>query len=459
MTSRAVGTEVEFGILPLEEGKSYKEVMSGIDNKILPKRDSVRSYLENGGRIYEDIGLHPEIATPECRTVKEVLIYERALEDILSDRLKCIPVKVVKDCEAFSTSDEDYETFGYHENYGVPLNYGRMKDLLRNLQAHLITRVIYTGAGSTIRGKYLLSQRLPFIKIDLFNGTSGNRGLASDRPREGKSDVPLINRRLHLTCADSNMSEYATFLKLGTTLSLINMYENGWRSSLELKNPQYAAKTINEDISLRSVVELKDGRKMNAINIQEKLLEEAMEFYEKMINGDENQEIYVLLKCWEEILEDLRKDIFSARDRVDWIMKLKLINDLYGSYDLKPELNHKMEIDSISIEYHSLGEDNLREFLEENGFMRRITNSDEVEYARKNPVKGARSEVRSRIIRIFHPDIEELRWHCAFLNYDGVDLKVEMPEPLNNSFEVYCISENHSESSEICKSVSKILKD
>lgn len=42
----------------------------------------------NGGRIYLDCGQHPETSTPECDSLRQVVLYDKAAERILEEALK-----------------------------------------------------------------------------------------------------------------------------------------------------------------------------------------------------------------------------------------------------------------------------------------------------------------------------------------------------------------------------------
>ena len=40
-------------------------------------------FLQNGARLYLDVGSHPEYATPECDSLYELVVYDKAGERIL----------------------------------------------------------------------------------------------------------------------------------------------------------------------------------------------------------------------------------------------------------------------------------------------------------------------------------------------------------------------------------------
>ena len=82
-------------------------------------------------------------------------------------------------------------------------------------------------------------------------------------------------RRLHVIVGDSNMSEYATFLKVGATSILLRMLEEDarpWRD-LTLENPIRAIREISHDITCRRRVRLANGRELSAVEIQSRVPE------------------------------------------------------------------------------------------------------------------------------------------------------------------------------------------
>ena len=61
---------------------------------------------------------------------------------------------------------------------------------------------------------FQISQRTDYIVNDFFEWVQHNRAIVNTR------DEPLADPnqyRIHLLCGDSNMAEYATALKMGTT--------------------------------------------------------------------------------------------------------------------------------------------------------------------------------------------------------------------------------------------------
>ena len=80
-TSRRVGWDFEDETPGVDaRGFSYE---SGPDVEM----HLVNAVLTNGARYYVDHA-HPEISTPECRSAREALLFDRAAEEIVRDSMR-----------------------------------------------------------------------------------------------------------------------------------------------------------------------------------------------------------------------------------------------------------------------------------------------------------------------------------------------------------------------------------
>src|SRR5207244_4029054 len=86
-------------------------------------------------------------------------------------------------------------------------------------------------------------------------------------------------RRLHIIVGDSNMSEIATYLKVGTAALVLSMIEDGYTvSHMELDDPVKAIREVARDTTLKKKIKLEDGRELTAIEIQRVYMERAKEY-------------------------------------------------------------------------------------------------------------------------------------------------------------------------------------
>src|SRR5438067_4192778 len=190
-------------------------------------------FLENGARLYLDVGSHPEYATPECDSIKELVAHDKAGERILEHLLSAAEMRLHEEGisgEVYlfkNNTDSAGNSYGCHENYLVARHgeFARMADVLIPF---FVTRQIWCGAGKVLHGprgaQYCLAQRAEHIWEGVSSATTRIRPIINTRD-EPHADAERY-RRLHVIVGDSNMSEWTTFLKVGATSILLRMLED-----------------------------------------------------------------------------------------------------------------------------------------------------------------------------------------------------------------------------------------
>ncbi len=213
-------------------------------------------FLENGARLYLDVGSHPEYATPECDSIHDLVVHDKAGERILEGFVQSAEQRLREEGirgEVFlfkNNTDSAGNSYGCHENYLVERE-GDFSKFTDVLIPFLVTRQVYAGAGKvlqTARGAmYCVAQRAEHIWEGVSSATTRSRPIINTRD-EPHADAERF-RRLHVIVGDSNMSEYATYLKVGATSIILRMLEEDgapWRD-LTLENPIRAIREISHD--------------------------------------------------------------------------------------------------------------------------------------------------------------------------------------------------------------------
>lgn len=300
-----------------------------------------RMFLGNGARFYLDTGDHPEYATPECRTASDLVAYEKAGEIMVDDLGRRCEKQLKSDGfpgEIFlckNNIDVRGNTFGCHENYLIPRQNPRhnessfFKLVIRDLIPFLVSRHVICGAGKVMTGNKLsfqVSQRADFIDSELSSDTTFRRGIINSR------DEPLSRidkyRRLHILIGDSNMSEFATFIKVGTTMLVLDMIEGiGCDEGFALEDPILALREISHDPTCRIKVKMLDGSYLSAIEIQRYYFDRVSRYLEEVgeLKTGDNE---LILKLWKETLDALEEKPESLISNVDWVAK-KWITDRF----------------------------------------------------------------------------------------------------------------------------------
>gem|GEM_PF-5471532 len=228
----------------------------------------VNAVLRNGARYYVDHA-HPEMSTPECADPLSVVRYDRAGELIVQASVEAAN-ELLPDGEELilykNNSDGKGNSYGTHENYLVDRStpFGQ---LVRHCTSHFITRQIFTGAGkvgSELPGQrtdevdFQLTQRADFFEEEVGLETTLKRPIINTRD-EPHADARRY-RRLHVIVGDANLSQVATFLKVGTTTLVLAMIEDDAIDTVfEFDAPVAAIRQVSHDLQLCEPLLLTDG--------------------------------------------------------------------------------------------------------------------------------------------------------------------------------------------------------
>ena len=404
-------------------------------------------FLFNGGRLYIDMG-HLEYATPECANLFDLIAYDKAIEHVIN--------AIVKDTGltphvAFYKNNIDHftgATFGCHENFQARRDVPFYRIVIPTLLPFFVTRQIYVGAGRVGgyddilefgdgQGSvddffgYQISQRSDHIVTEIYEWIQFSRAIINTR------DEPLSDytkyRRLHLLVGDSNMSEYATALKVGTTALVLDAIERYFDihgeilpiPNLDLIDPIAAIKHISRDTTLEWKVDLQNGRTVSAIDIQR----EYLNFVKDVLpNTDEIAEW--IMTEWENVLNDLETDWTRLTTRLDWAAKKWFLDALIAEEDLTWD---DPWLKSLDLEYHNIDPDSgIFYALQSEGCIRRVISDEHISHAISNAPRDTRARVRGYLMRNLKkqkmPCIVD--WHHI---YAGQTECFEMKEPFDTS--------------------------
>src|SRR6187397_1317687 len=279
MDRRIFGLETEYGVTCTYRGQrrlSPDEVARYLFRRVVSWGRSSNVFLRNGARLYLDVGSHPEYATPECDSVPDLVVHDRAgeriLEGLLVDAEKRLHDEgIAGEIYLFkNNTDSAGNSYGCHENYLVS-RHGEFSRVADVLIPFLVTRQLTCGAGKVLqtpRGAvYCLSQRAEHIWEGVSSATTRSRPIINTRD-EPHADAERF-RRLHVIVGDSSMAEPTTLLKVGSANLVLEMIEEGVQfRDLSLENPIRAIREVSHDITGRRKVRLANGREASALEIQ-----------------------------------------------------------------------------------------------------------------------------------------------------------------------------------------------
>lgn len=443
LTRRIMGIETEYGIT-YTDGHTRKlrpdEIARIMFRPVVEKYASSNIFIPNASRLYLDVGSHPEYATAECDNLTQLINYEKA-GDVIADNLAQDAEKTLhKDgiqgqVYLFKNNvDSVGNSYGCHENYLV----GRsmpLKALGKRLMPFLITRQLICGAGRihhpnpVDKGEsfplgYCIAQRSDHVWEGVSSATTRSRPIINTR------DEPHANshsyRRLHVIVGDANMAEPSIALKIGSTLLVLEMIEADFGlPNLELANDIASIREISRDATGSTVLTLRDGTTMTALEIQKVVFEHAVSWLEQRpepeFSGTSNKEMARVIDLWGRMLNAISSGDFSEVDtEIDWVIKKKLIDRFQQRGNLPLD---DPKLAQVDLTYHDIRPGRgLFDVLQSRGMVSRWTSDEAIAAAVDHAPETTRAHLRGRILKA----ADKLG---ASVTVDWMRHKVNRPEP------------------------------
>jgi len=394
---------------------------SGLVNIILP----------NGSRYYVDHA-HPEYSSPECSNARDCVVWDKAGERILEDSIEAAYSIVPEHERVFiykNNSDGKGNSYGCHENYLVDRKVPFPR-LVKHLIPFFVSRQVFTGAGKVGAENgaetvgYQLSQRADFFEVEVGLETTFKRPIINTRD-EPHAD-PDIYRRLHVIVGDANMCELSTYLKVGTTALVLKMIEDDFISDdFTPTESVKALKAVSHDTNLRSTIELEDGRRLTAIELQWEYLRLAKKYAQ---DNDMSEVENDVLERWESVLDRLETDPLSLARELDWVAKLSVMR-AYRERDGLEWGSPKLKM--VDLQWHDVrrGKGLYYKLLAADRIDRLVSDA-EIEHAVDHPPEDTRAYFRGECLRRFSDVIVAASWDALIFDVGDEPLrKVPTLEP------------------------------
>jgi len=403
---RIFGVETEYGVTCTLRGQrrlSPDEVSRYLFRRVVSWGRSSNVFLENGARLYLDVGSHPEYATAECDSIRDVVTQDKAGERILEDLLIGAEDRLheegIRGTIHLFKNNTDFagNSYGCHENF-LTLRSADTEQYGGTLIPFLVTRQIYAGAGhvlQTARGPvFTIAQRAEHVWESMSSATTRSRPIINTRD-EPHAD-PEKYRRLHVIVGDSNMSEYTTFLKIGATSCMLMMLETkGFQlPDFTLENPIRAIREISQDITCRRRVRLASGREMSALDVQRSFLDAAIQFSDQYGFPEEETRS---LSMWRDAVETIERDPLALDTKVDWVIKYRLVESFMARHQCRLD---DPRVQMLDLQYHDIRRDRgLFYKLQDRGLVNRVVHDDAIVRATTNAPLTTRAHLRGEFIK------------------------------------------------------------
>jgi Pup amidohydrolase len=398
----------------------------------------VNAVLTNGARYYVDHA-HPELSTPECADALSIVRFDKGAE-LIVQRSMAAAKKILPQGQELvvykNNSDGKGNSYGCHENYLMDRHtpFGR---IVTHATAHFVSRQIYTGAGkvgteahglTAADVPFQLTQRADFFEEEVGLETTLKRPIINTRD-EPHAD-PQKYRRLHVIVGDANLSEVATFLKVGTTAFVLTMVEDDFLPrDFVLAAPVQALRQVSYDITLAQPLRLADGTTVTALDMQWELYERARKYADE--RGTDNvggPGAFDVLERWEAVLGVLEDDPMKLADQLDWVAKYHLVSAYRDRHSIGWD---DARLQAIDLQYHDLRPDKSL-FRRLN--MQRLVDDDGIRSATHAPPTDTRAYFRGECLRRWPDDIVAANWDSLVFDIGVEPLRrVPMMEPLRGT--------------------------
>jgi hypothetical protein len=337
MAELLFGVETEYAVAgmspsgPIDSGLILHHLVDCARRSLvhLPDLQSHAStFLQNGSKFYVDCGAHPEFCTPECSNPWDVVRYTLAGHTILAGLLSEVQSSLMPEAEIMCfRCNVDYSgaqtTWGCHESY---LHRASSETLQPQIIPHLVSRLIYTGAGGfnplSPGLEFTLSPRAAHLQHVVSANSTSERGIWHTKSESLSSGYS----RLHVICGESLCSETAAFLRNGATALVVAMADAGLApgKAVQLANPLDAMRAVAGDVTCKKGLQLVDGSYLTALAIQRHYLDQAESHLGTLFMPQWGAEV---CRHWRAVLDQLDDAPDSIAHSLDWAIKLALYRD------------------------------------------------------------------------------------------------------------------------------------
>lgn len=404
---RIFGLETEFG-LHLDTATTRpitpEEVAGHLFHSVVQWGRSSNVFLTNGSRLYIDVGAHPEYATAEADNLTDLIALDKAGERIVQglvaggeERLHAAGVDGTIHLYKNNT-DSAGNSYGCHENYLVRRR-ADFKAFASDLLPFLVTRQIVTGAGCITRtpqgAHFSFSPRADHMWEGMSSATTRSRPMINTRD-EPHANAELY-RRMHVIVGDSTMAEPTTLLKMGSTDLILRLMEaRVVMPGLALAREMQAIRDVAHDLSGTATVELADGGRATAVQVQQAYLDAVRSHLGDVVAATE--EVERILDLWQRGIDAVRtKDHSLVDTELDWAIKHKIISRYQERLGCRLD---DPRLARLELAFHDVSaEHGLFYRLQSQGLVKRVVDDARIERAVTTAPTSTRAHLRGAFVR------------------------------------------------------------
>ena len=400
--------------------------------------------LTNGARLYVDHA-HPEYSSPEVTGPLDGVLWDVAGEQVMLAAVRALAEVPGGEVVLYKNNvDGKGASYGTHENYLVDreVPFGTLVEVLTPF---LVTRQVFAGSGRVGLGPtgaeagFQLSQRADYIEAEVGLETTLRRPIVNTR------DEPHADRarwrRLHLIVGDANLFEVATYLKLGTTSLVLWVAEHldelaaagvparQELAALRLADPVAAVQRVSRDLDLTATLELADGRRLTALEVQEAYVDVVRRALAALGDAADGQaggedtdttadaETDTVVARWRSVLRRLATDPASCLREVEWVAKRRVLEGLRSRDNLSwdhPRL-HALDLQWSDVR----PERGIYHRLVASGAVERLVDDARVADAVHHPPADTRAWFRGEVMARYPDEVSAASWDSVIFDVEG----------------------------------------
>ena len=277
---------------------------------------------------------------------------------------------------------------------------------------------------------YQLSQRADFFEEEVGLETTLKRPIVNTRD-EPHCDAQKY-RRLHVIVGDANMSEVATYLKVGTTAIVLAMIEDdALGDDWLLANPVAAIRQVSHDPTLTSDGHAARREPGHGARGAVGPARAGAKYEQSHGLACVGEAVGIdVLERWERVLAGLESDPSSVAHWVDWVAKQRLVDGFAERHDLQPGA---AKLKAIDLQYHDLRADRC---LASRAGLETLVDPADAVAAMTEPPTTTRAYFRGRCLAKCPDDIVAANWDSLVFDVGRDPLRrVPMMEPLRGTAE------------------------
>jgi proteasome accessory factor A len=414
-------------------------------------QDWGRKFLpENGGCFYVDLD-HLEVCCPEVLSAFDHVASWHAMLRLARRALQAANAALPpgeRIVVLANNSDGQGQSYGSHLSLLVGrrafsnIHHRRPHHLLY-LASYLTSSIVFTGAGKVGSENrrpavdYQISQRADFFETVSGLQTTFDRPIVNSRD---ESHALGGMARLHLILFDNTLCHVASLLKAGVTQLILAMIEEERvATDVLLEDPLDALAAWTRDVSLKAAARLANGGRSTAVDLQRRFLDHAAAFVAAGRAEGVVPRAGEVLAVWDDTLARLLADRDSLAARLDWVLKLSILERARARKGLDwtaPGLKH---LDHL---YSSLDPDEgLYWAYERRGLVERMVTEEEMERFTREPPADTRAWGRAHLLRRAGPlRVADCDWGWMRIrtrddSRSYVSRRIDLEDPLGHTQE------------------------